>query len=122
MKKINILLALVFLGSSAIAQKKDFNIKQIFPIEASHSYVGFSVKYMGYAQVKGRFENFAGSILYDEADITKTSVSFSLEVGSIDTDLEWRDKDLKSETGLMQKSTPELLFTANQQKKLLMDS
>lgn len=79
------------------AQDSDFNIYEFYPIEKSHSYIGFSVKYMGFAMVKGRFEKFNGTFKYNEKDITKTSVSFSIDVNSIDTDHDWRDKDLKSE-------------------------
>ncbi len=81
---------------SASASDKGFSIKNVYAIDAGHSYVGFQVKYMGFAKVRGRFESFSGSLYYDPADITRTSATIVIKTESIDTDLEWRDKDLKS--------------------------
>ncbi len=94
-KVITLLTILICVTNNA--QVSDFNIKEFYPIDNSHSFIEFSVKYMSYAKVKGRFEKFNGTFKYDENDITKTSVSFSIDVNSIDTDHDWRDKDLKSE-------------------------
>ena len=69
MKK-SILVILLMLPILGFAQTGDFNISQIYPIERSHSYVGFTVEYMGYARVRGRFESFNGSFRYDENDIS----------------------------------------------------
>lgn len=74
----------------------DFKMSQIFSIDTGHSYVGFSIKYMGYAKVRGRFADFAGTIRYVDGDITKTSATVIIKTASLDTDLEFRDKDLKS--------------------------
>ena len=67
----------------------------MYPIERSHSFIGFSIKYMGFAKVRGRFESFNGSFRYDENDISKTSLSLHIDVKSIDTDLNFRDRDLR---------------------------
>lgn len=92
------------------SQKSDFKIAEIFPIEASHSYVGFSIKYMGYAMVRGRFSDFQGSIRYNEKDLTKTSVTLMINVNSIDTANEWRDKDLKSDNWFGSQAYPMIFF------------
>lgn len=111
MKRSHLAIFLVFFTFSiAKTQSSDFNLSQIYPIEESHSYVGFSVKYMGYAKVKGRFENFNGSIRYDENNLSKTSVSFAVNVGSIDTDNDWRDNDLKSDNWFDAENFPHIQF------------
>ena len=98
-------------------QESEFDMSQIYPVEASHSYVGFSVKYMGYAMVRGRFANFNGSIRYDENDIKKTSVSFSVDVNSIDTDNDWRDNDLKSANWFDGENHPNMEFVSQKIKE-----
>ncbi len=105
-------LFLLLIALSIKAQDSDFNIQEFYPIEKSHSYIGFSVKYMGYAMVRGRFEKFNGTFRYDENDITKTSVSLSVDASSIDTDHDWRDKDLKSENWLDVDKFPLLTFVS----------
>jgi polyisoprenoid-binding protein YceI len=74
----------------------DFSMSQIFPIDREHSYIGFSVRYMGFAKVRGRFTDFSGTFLYDEKDITKSSGTVLIKVESLDTDYDFRDKDLRS--------------------------
>jgi polyisoprenoid-binding protein YceI len=107
MRKLFMLTLIVAQG--AIGQKK-FDIAEFYPIERSHSYVSFSVKYMGYAQVKGNFADFSGTFRYNPDDISKTSVSFSVDVASIDTNLEWRDNDLKSDQWFDAEKFPKITF------------
>ncbi len=83
-------------SSHAKTPGDDFNMPQIFSIDAGHSYVGFSIKYMGFAKVRGRFADFAGAIRYVDGDIAKTSATVVVKTASLDTDHEFRDKDLKS--------------------------
>lgn len=99
---------------TANAQDSIFNIHEFYPIENSHSYIEFSVKYMGFAMVKGRFQKFKGTFKYDENDISKTSVSLWIDVNSIDTDHDRRDKDLKSEDWFDAEKFPNITFVSKQ--------
>jgi len=56
-----------------------------YVIDRSHSSVGFSVKHMVISSVKGSFTDFSGTIMYDEADISNSSVSVSIKTASIAT-------------------------------------
>jgi len=67
-----------------------------FEIDASHSNVGFTVRHMVVAKVSGAFKKFSGAIIYDEQDITKSSVTVEIKTASIDTDSERRDGHLRS--------------------------
>jgi polyisoprenoid-binding protein YceI len=77
------------LASSAIAAEK-------FSVDADHSKVGFSVTLIGVTDVEGRFSEFSGTILYDDADLTKSSVTAIIKTASINTGSNFRDKDLKA--------------------------
>jgi polyisoprenoid-binding protein YceI len=96
----------VFLQSFGQVAEAD----RFFPIERSHSYIEFSVKYMGYAKVKGHFADFNGVIYYDDKDISKMSATIVVKVESIDTDLDFRDNDLKSEEWFDAKQFPLITF------------
>lgn len=112
MYRIVIIILISLLSLASKAQSDNFKISEFYPIENSHSYVEFSVKYMGYAKVKGNFEKFSGTFKYDENDITKTSLSLSIVANSIDTDHNWRDKDLKSKGWFDVEKFPSLTFVS----------
>ncbi len=113
-KKVTwILLTTLFLGVLVLpssALDRNFSMSKIYSIDSGHSYIGFQIKYMGYAKVRGRFENFSGSIYYDPDDITKTSATVIIKTESIDTDLKWRDKDLKSANWFDAEKHPSIVF------------
>jgi polyisoprenoid-binding protein YceI len=108
-KQVSICLTLLLLFTSFVFCD-DFQISQIFPIETEHSYIGFSIKYMGFAKVRGRFTDFSGSIRYDEKSPLKSSTTVIIKVNSIDTDLDMRDKDLKSENWFDVEKFPLIAF------------
>src|SRR3954462_3152882 len=99
----------IALSVSSIAQDK-LALDQLFPIEASHSYVEFTITYMGYARFKGRFSDFSGLIRYDQKDPSRTSASLSIKTESIHTDNDFRDKDLKSENWFDVAKYPTIVF------------
>ena len=105
---------ILFITLSSKAQDSNFNIKEFYPIENSHSYIEFSVKYMGFAKVKGKFEKFNGTFRYDENDISKTSISLLIDVNSIDTDHNGRDNDLKSENWFDAEKFSNITFVSKQ--------
>jgi polyisoprenoid-binding protein YceI len=63
--------------------------------DKAHSEVDFSVLHLGLASVRGRFGNIGGSIVMDQSDVTKSTVSVTIDVTSIDTGVPARDGDLK---------------------------
>ncbi len=66
-------------------------------LDKNHSEVDFTVRHMGISNVHGRFGIADGKILFDESDATKSSVTVTIDVASVDTGVEGRDKDLKSD-------------------------
>jgi polyisoprenoid-binding protein YceI len=64
--------------------------------DKAHSEVDFSILHMGLSHVNGRFGNIGGTITFDEADITKSTVNVTIDVTSVDTGVPARDNDLKS--------------------------
>ena len=64
--------------------------------DKAHSEVDFSILHMGLSHVHGHFGNIGGTITWNEADITKSSVNITIDVTTVDTGVSRRDTDLKS--------------------------
>jgi polyisoprenoid-binding protein YceI len=77
------------LGGAAFGAEK-------FSVDADHSKVGFAVSLVGVTEVDGRFSDFSGTLMYDDADLTKSSVTAIIKSASIETGSAFRDKDLKA--------------------------
>lgn len=67
-----------------------------YAIDASHSHVGFSVKHMMFATVRGSFSRVEGTIVADYDDPAKSSVEVTIDASSIATGDEKRDAHLRS--------------------------
>lgn len=65
-------------------------------IDKVHSHVGFTVKHMMVATVRGQFKEYGGTFNLDAADFTRSTFEGSIEVTSIDTANADRDNHLRS--------------------------
>lgn len=66
-----------------------------YQIDAAHSEATFTVRHL-ITKVRGGFSDFAGTIAFDAADPTRSSVSFTIQAASIDTNQKDRDAHLRS--------------------------
>ncbi|HWJ62006.1 MAG TPA: YceI family protein [Acidimicrobiales bacterium] len=80
-------------------------------IDPSHSEVGFSVRHLMVAKVKGTFETFEGTITIAE-DALQSSVTAEVDLASINTRDEQRDGHLKSADFFEVENHPKLTFTS----------
>jgi polyisoprenoid-binding protein YceI len=64
-------------------------------IDPIHSEIGFTVRHLMVSKVRGRFEKFEGQIVTG-ADILDTRATVTVDLTSINTGNEDRDKDLRS--------------------------
>jgi len=65
-------------------------------IDASHSEIGFTVRHMMFAKVRGQFKTWTTNVSYDAADPTKSTFEVAIDTASIDTREEKRDEHLRS--------------------------
>lgn len=65
-------------------------------LDASHSSIGFSVKHLMIATVKGSFGSYDASFSGDENDLSKAAVTVKIDAASIDTANDQRDAHLRS--------------------------
>jgi polyisoprenoid-binding protein YceI len=66
-----------------------------YAIDKAHSEVTFQVRHL-LSRVRGRFSDFEGTIEYDQADPTRSSVDVVIQAGSVDTNEAQRDAHLRS--------------------------
>lgn len=66
-------------------------------IDPAHANAQFVVRHLGISNVQGEFTKVSGEVELDEKDITKSSVSATIDVSSMDTRNADRDADLKSD-------------------------
>lgn len=81
-----------------------------FDIDRSHSEIGFAIRFMGLTTVRGRFDDFSGTIMYVERDVTRSTVSVLIQTKSIDTGIEMRDTDLRGPSFFAADSFPTMFF------------
>jgi len=78
-------------------------------IDAAHSTVGFSVRHMMVSKVRGYFRDFSGEIVTAE-DPTQSSVTATIDLGSIDTRQEQRDAHIRSADFFDVENHPQMTF------------
>jgi polyisoprenoid-binding protein YceI len=65
-------------------------------IDPAHSHAQFKVRHMMISNVKGEFTKLTGSVKWDNADITRSSVEVTADAASINTRDPQRDGHLRS--------------------------
>lgn len=70
---------------------------EIFFVDSVHSRLDFTIGFLGVSKVRGSFNEYGMTILYDEAHPERSSVTLVIDSSSIDTGMESRDKDLRGE-------------------------
>ncbi len=83
-----VLAAAVAVASPALAA-------ETYTFDKAHTTVGFQVRHI-VTNVGGKFQDFAGTIQIDRAKPESSSVEFTIQAASIDTNEPKRDEHLKS--------------------------
>lgn len=80
-----------------------------FKIDPNHTLVGFNIRHF-FARTSGRFKEFAGTINFDDKDMSKSTVDVTIQATSINTENERRDNDLRGANFFMVDSFPTITF------------
>lgn len=86
---------------------------EVFEIAPTHSQVEFRVPFMGLASVKGAFEEFSGTLLLDEKNPSRSSVTVVIQTASIHTGNAARDKHLESDDFFDVDRFPTIIFQSD---------
>jgi polyisoprenoid-binding protein YceI len=89
-----------------------------YAADAAHSNVGFSIPILGgMSSVSGKFTDFTIEIVYDDKDVTKSSVNAVIKAASIDTGIERRDAHLRNADFFDVEKFPEITFKSSRIEK-----
>ncbi len=103
-KRLLKFIPLLLLSISAFAQVETWKI------DPNHSAAQFSVRHLGISTVRGEFRNVTGMIMYNPSDPSKTSLDATIDATTIDTRVDMRDKDLRSDHFLDVQKYPTITF------------
>ena len=81
-----------------------------YAIDGSHSELGFSVKHLGLANVRGRFDDADGSVTFADNDLSSMTARAVIQTTSINTRNDRRDNHLRSDDFFNAETYPEIVF------------
>lgn len=81
-------------------------------IDLEHSSITFKVRHL-FTKVQGRFQKFEGVVELDEKNLAASRANATIDAASIDTNVEARDKDLRSKRFFDVERHPTLSFTSS---------
>jgi len=82
-----------------------------YKVDRDHTSITFRIRHL-FTQVSGRFDRFEGTITFDPAHPQQTKVEGSIDVTSINTNVEERDKDLRSKRFFDAETYPKITFVS----------
>ena len=88
-----------------------------YSIDPAHCHIGFSVRHLVINNIRGRFTDYEGSIIYDEQDITRSSVEITIKAQSINTDVQPRDEHLRTSEFFDVAKFPDITFKSTRVEK-----
>ena len=101
----------VFLGVQSFGQTK-------WKVDNVHSGVRFTVAHMMISEVEGSFKTYSGTIDAPGKDFSNAQIDFSVDVNSVNTDNDMRDKHLKSDDFFAAEKFPVMTFKSTSFKKV----
>lgn len=85
---------------------------QSWAVDNTHSSIHFSVRHMVVSKVRGSFQRWTAELALDDADLTRSRLTATIEAASVDTALEQRDTHLKSADFFDVERYPHLTFVS----------
>ncbi|MEU9391552.1 YceI family protein [Streptomyces sp. NPDC048324] len=89
-----------------------------YTIDAAHSTIGFTVRHAMVTNVKGKFNDFSGSLHLDGGNPSASTASIDVKMESIDTGSADRDGHLKSADFFKTEEFPTMTFRSTKAESL----
>jgi polyisoprenoid-binding protein YceI len=109
--KLKSLIISLALSSAAFAQTN-------WKLDNAHSSVKFSVEHLMVSETDGNFKGFEGTLSSKNADFSDAEISFTVDVKTINTDNEMRDKHLQGGDFFNSEKFPQIKFKGTSFKKV----
>ncbi len=81
-------------------------------LDLGHAHIGWEIDHMNMANTVGRFNEFDGTFLIDEADPSNSEITFTIQAASIDSNHLERDNHVRNADYLDVTQFPEITFTS----------
>jgi polyisoprenoid-binding protein YceI len=81
-----------------------------YNVDTTHSEIGFTVRHMMFAKVRGQFKTWTTKLAYDAASPAKSTIEVEIDTASIDTREEKRDAHLRSGDFFDAEKFPKMIF------------
>lgn len=108
MKKIILLAVTLFSMNVMSAQTENGD----YVLDKDHANIGFQILHSGFSFVVGRFNKFDGSVKFESGG--ESSVNFTIESKSVDTNNKARDRHLRNEDFFDVETFPTITFKSTE--------
>ena len=95
--------------------------EEIYQVDPDHTYLLFKVKHLKIVNSHGRFHGPTGKMVWDDANPSKSSINISVNANNIDTDVDKRDRHLRSPDFFNVKKYSTITFESTNVKMLAPD-
>ncbi len=109
LKKSLLTLAVSSIGIMSLPTLAD---TYVIDTKGAHASINFSIKHLGYSVLTGRFDAFSGEFTYDPAKPEASTVSVTIDTGSVNSNHAERDKHLRSDDFLNVAKFPKATFVS----------
>jgi polyisoprenoid-binding protein YceI len=112
MKRLVVVFFAIFAVTAFLTAQSEWKFDKV------HSSVTFSVRHMVISNVSGNFKDFSVVLKSEKEDFSDATVEGTIQVASISTDNDNRDKHLKSDDFFNAEKFPEIKFKSTKFEKL----
>ena len=102
----------------AMATAAGANAQNQWNVDASHTNVTFEITHMIVSDVEGAFKVFSGDVLAKDDTFEDAIINFKVDVASVNTNDEARDKHLTSDDFFNAEKYPNMTFKSTSLKKV----
>ena len=106
MKKVLVLLAVTLIAMGSFAQDQ-------WKIDPAHSSLNFNISHSGISMVNGKFTDYTGVLNIQGEDFESANIDFTVQIASLNTNVEMRDNHLKSADFFEVETYPTMTFKSS---------
>lgn len=103
MKRALIFFTVTILAIGSFAQDK-------WTIDPAHSSLNFNISHSGISMVNGKFTDYTGDLTIKGEDFESANIDFTIQVASLNTNVEMRDNHLRSADFFEVETYPTMTF------------